>query len=253
MKKFAPFLISLAFHASVHAHEFTDVGSGRTLDAEINRATETDVWLKVAGRSISKVSRDRLSEKDQLVIGKWLADQLPSLKISPKFGRGLKPVKSEKAEKGFKPQKKKWESVQTFELGVEIGNYSPDMELEECEVTFFVIGRASADKGVCKVLSKRTQTVSVPPNDEKTLTFDRLENYFSDNKGYHGLSYVLYIKRARDGRQVHLSTTHSFLERKLDAIITREEGDITNSEFKEIVPVDGPEFESEVRVVVEEE
>ena len=219
------------------ARPFTNT-AGKTINAEIARATETDVWLRTSNGRTSKVPLSALSTDDQAFIKKWLMDALPNVKIEPKLARGLKEAKDHP----------KWESKQNFTLTVSFRNDSGDKDLEETEATLFLVGKASVDDKVFKILSRITKTISLPGNKSDTIEFPKIENYFSKNKGFHALSYVLEVKRVRDNKQLHLSSPNAYLKKRMSDIITRNQDDITDSTFLKVVPAEGSKFESEVKV-----
>ena len=222
----------------IQARPFTNT-AGKTIEAEITRATETDVWLRTTNGKVAKVPLSALSEKDQAFIKTWLKDALLNVKIEPKLARGLKKAKDTT----------KWASKQNFVLTVDFRNDSANLDLEDSEATLFLVGQSTADEKIYRILAKVTKSISLPSNGSDTLEFPRIESYYSDRKGFHAISYVLEVKRKRDDKQLHLSSPNAFLKKRMAEITARQANDSTDSTFVKIVEAEGSQFETQVDLI----
>ncbi len=201
---------------------------GRTVEAEVSKANDKDVWLRLSsGRSI-KISRAKLIDDDQKYITEWMSDQLPNIQVEPNL------VRTVNSKRGYFEKNYK----QTLSFSANIENFSADKELEECEVIYYFIGRSIKNKKNYKVLSRQVRNVSVPPNGEESVKFTDIVNHYENNRsygfgqrGHKGLDYVLHIKRKRDGRTVHLSSPSILLGKNKENIIMLSNGDVTGDDF----------------------
>ncbi|MGJ8697834.1 MAG: hypothetical protein ACSHYF_16065 [Verrucomicrobiaceae bacterium] len=225
-------LLAAAFPLCASPRVFTDT-KGRPLTAELVQVKNGVASLRLEGGKISKVSLNRLSAKDQEWIKTWVADQVPRMEIDVDFVRGTS-TDRDYFEK---------EATQTYEMSVELNNFSSTKDLEEAEVIYYLIGRSIKDRNLYKVLARQVATLSVPAKGKKTIRFKKIENIyrtdtaFSDDtfsQGHKGLGYVLHIRRKRDERLVHLGTGTASLDGHLDNIIRLGDSDITGPDFLKI-------------------
>ncbi len=217
---------AMLVHLSL-GHIFTDV-TGRTLEADISRADQTHVWLKLGNGRVSKVARHKLSEGDQKVIDTWLANAIPNLRIEPNFIR--------KAVSNKKYYSK--EIQQNFAFSVTFDNYSGDIGLDECDVVYYLIGRSCVNKDLYKVLSRQKKTISLLPNAKSVVTFKEIENHYHDDNsswrekfGHRALGYVLLVQRKQDKRIIHLSSPTILLEKYMKDIILLKNSEVTGEDF----------------------
>ncbi len=240
MNRFVTVFLLFVFASPLLLGEtFTNL-SGKSIEADISKADTSHVWLRLKNGKVSKVARDVLSEKDQGLIDEWINSAVPDIKVSPMLARGLKPAKEEK----------KWVKKQTFELKVNLSNYSSDLPLEETEVIFFLIGRAEVDKKICKVPAREVRKISLKANGSGEVIFSRFENFYSPGaKGFHALNYVLHLKRVRDGKVLHTSSPNGFLEVRKDDVVLLKANDITDATFRNEESPQGEQFTSKVKII----
>lgn len=207
-------------------HQFTN-SDGRTVDAELVKADSTKVWLRLKGGRILPVPLKSLVEEDQLYVNKWIADRLPDLQIKPDFDRG----RSNETKKDV--------TQQSFEMKVSLKNFSPEKDLEESEIIYYLIGRNLADSHKYQVMSRQVREITVPHGQTREVTFDKVHNRYRDEnlsgREYRGLGYVLQIRRKRDMRRVYLTSSTAILENGKEAIINLEEKDIVGDTFVKAV------------------
>lgn len=224
---------SLLLTARAELRTFTN-HEGKTIEAELIKADEATVVLRIKGGRLAKININTLSPADQAFIGHWIADKVPDVEITPDFDRGNSKNRSSSERNG---------NTQTFGFKVSIKNYSPGNTLEPCEIIYYLIGKSTSD-ATYKVLSRQIRETTVGPGETKLVRFESIQNQYADaaktyegedtNHGYKGLGYVLHVQRKRDKRLIHLSSPATNLESVKTSIITLAEGDVTLADFVKI-------------------
>ena len=95
--KLLPLLLAAAVllpASAAWSRPFTNA-AGKTLEAEIVRANANEVTLRMTNKRTATVKIASLSEIDQVYVRKWLANQVPPLRITPNMVR--------KTTKGSRP------------------------------------------------------------------------------------------------------------------------------------------------------
>ena len=78
--------MSFLASTSIKARPFTNA-EGKTLEAEIVRASATEVTLRMVNQRNATVKISSLSEIDQAYVRKWVISQIPSLRVTPNMVR----------------------------------------------------------------------------------------------------------------------------------------------------------------------
>lgn len=203
----------------VFAETFTDK-KGRKIEAELVKADESNIWVKLANRKTVKISRELLIKENQTTIDEWLKSAMPDIRVDLKLARGLK-----------KSDLTSWEKVQTVELSVDLENRDLSKGIEDAELTVYLVGRTEWDKSIFKVLKVQTENTEILKDDSTTVSFDKLKNYYSARRGFHALNYLVHIKRKSDDKTIYLGSDNSVLKKRASEIIKLSEGDVVKADY----------------------
>ncbi len=216
--------------SSAWSRPFTNT-AGKTLEAEIVRANATEVTLRMTNKRTATVKITTLSELDQAYVRKWLASQVPPLRITPNMVR--KTTKDSRS--GYASGGKSYQ--QTYELSVDFQNDDNAKGLEETSLKYFLVGRSVGKTRKHRILGVQEQNFGVPAGGEHTVTFRREVNAYSDSgSSYRGnykcIGYVLYATRRNDDREVYTYASTPQLEEALYSIIQLRERDVVDENFQ---------------------
>ena len=219
--RFATFFVALFLFTTAFAEKQTLTDKkGRKIEVEIEKANETDVWVKLANRKTVQIKRSLLIDDDQKVIDEWLKSALPQIKVDPKLARGLK-----------KSDLTSWQKVQSLELSIDLENKDLNIGIEDAQVTVYLVGRAEWNKTIFKVLKVQSEKVEISKDDTTTVNFDKLKNYYSATRGFHALKYVVHVQRESDKKLIYLGSDNSVLSKRGSEIIELSEGDVVKSDY----------------------
>ena len=94
-------LLGLAAIAStLSARPFTNT-EGKTIEAEIVRATPTTVTLRLENQRTATIKIEKLIDEHQEIVRQWLADMVPRLRITPKMVKSTNITQSAVGKKGL--------------------------------------------------------------------------------------------------------------------------------------------------------
>ncbi|MBB08264.1 MAG: hypothetical protein CMN03_08365 [Roseibacillus sp.] len=215
----------------VSARPFTNA-AGKTLEAEIVRATASEVTLKMTNERIATVKISSLSEGDQVYVRNWLADQIPPLRVSPNMVR--KTTKDSRASY-FSSSGKGYQ--QSYELSVDFQNDASAKGLEETTLRYFLVGRSLGKTRKHRILGVQEKDFELPPGGKHTVTFRREVNPYSESSSssygsYKGIGYILYATRKKDDREVYTYASTPQLEEALYSVIQLRERDVVDENFQ---------------------
>lgn len=237
-----PALLALCLLLAIpaNARTFTNT-AGKTIEAEIINATMTTVTLKLASGKKSNLKLSLLSEADQKHVKKWLAEKLPSVRVTPNFVRSNR---DEGSASDF------WDDdtqIQVLKMTVEIENFDKAKQIEGGEFSYILVGRDLRSRNQYKILAVQKADLDLLPNDSSELTFKTVKNVYEDSgyykRGAKCIGYVLYAKRKSDDREIYASASTPILERGIHSIINLKAGEMTDSNFIKIPPKGAPKSE----------
>ena len=238
MKLFTSLLVATTVLATPPAwsRPFTNT-AGKTIEAEIVRATATSVTLRLPNRRIATVEISSLQEADQAFVGKWLADQVPPLRITPNMVR-----KTTKDSRSSYSRSRSYQ--QSFELSVDVTNDDNAKGLEETTLKYFLVGRSLGKTKSYKILRVEEKDFQVGPGGRETVAFPRTahryydgsSNFFSYYGNYKCIGYVLYAFRKKDDREVYTHASTPQLEEALYSIVTLRQRDVVDENFQKAPP-----------------
>lgn len=231
--KLLPLLLAAAVLLSASAawsRPFTNA-AGKILEAEIVRATANEVTLRMTNKRTATVKIASLSEIDQVYVRKWLATQVPSLRITPNMVRKT----TKDSRPGYASSGKSYQ--QSYELSVDFQNDDNAKGLEETSLKYFLVGRSLGKTRKHRILGVQEQGFGVPAGGKHTVSFRREVNTYSDSdssyrSNYKCIGYVLYAARRKDDREVYTYASTPQLEEALYSIIQLRERDVVDENFQ---------------------
>lgn len=234
MKLLTPLLLASVILGPFPAwsRPFTNT-EGKTIEAEIVRATSTEVTLRLQNRRIATVGIASLQEADQAFVRRWLSDQVPPLRITPNMVR-----KTTKDSRSSYSRSRSYR--QSFELSVDFTNDDNAKGLEESTLKYFLVGRSLGKTKSYKILRAEEKDFQIVPGGRETVTFPKTEHryydgsssYYSYYGNYKCIGYVLYASRKKDDREVYTYASTPQLEEALYSIVTLRQRDVVDENFQ---------------------
>ena len=216
---------------SLDARPFTN-SEGKTLEAEIVRVSATEVTLRMANKRTATVKIASLSEIDQTYIRKWLAAQIPPLRVTPNM---VRKTTKESRRSFFSSSNRYYRQI--YDLGVDFQNNDNAKELEKSSLKYMLIGRSLSDPKKHKVLAVQTREFEVPAGGRHTVSFEKEQNIYSEESSYGSykcIGFVLYGARKKDNREVYTFGSTPQLEEALYSIIQLRERDVADENFQPV-------------------
>ncbi len=231
--KLLPLLLAAAvllLASAAWSRPFTNA-AGKTLQAEIVRASANEVTLRMKNSRTATVKISSLSEIDQVYVRKWLANQVPPLRVTPNMVRKTTKDSRSSYTSGGKSYQ------QSYELSVNFQNDDNAKGLEETSLKYFLVGRSLGKTRKHRIIGVQEQGFGVPAGGKHTVTFRREVNTYSDSaSSYRGnykcIGYVLYAARRKDDREVYTYASTPQLEEALYSIIQLRERDVVDENFQ---------------------
>ena len=143
--------------------------AGKSIEAEIVRATNTEVTLRLKNRRKATVPLNTLSKEDQDFVAAWLADEVPPLRFTPKM------VKSNRDHR-YSNSSSSSRQIQTYEMSVEVQNDQNALGLEESVMQFVLVGRSLRDSSSYKILMVQKVPFKVAPAGRAVIPFRKVVN-----------------------------------------------------------------------------
>ena len=214
---------------SVKARPFTNA-EGKTLEAEIVRASATEVTLRMVNQRTATVKISSLSDIDQAYVRKWVISQIPSLRVTPNMVRKT----TKESRKSFFSTSTKYYR-QSYELEVDFQNNDTSKSLETTSLKYMLIGQSVNDPEKHRVLSVQTEDMEVARGGKHTVIFEKEQNTYSETSSYGSykcIGFVLYGVRKKDDREVYRFASTPQLEEALYSIIQLNGRDIADKNFQ---------------------
>ena len=238
MKPLTPLLGAAILLAAspVWSRPFTNT-EGKTIEAEIVRATATEVTLRLRNRRSATIRIASLQEADQVYVRKWLADQVPPLRITPNM------VRKTTKDSGSRYYRSR-SYQQSFELSVDFTNDDNAKGLEETTLKYFLVGRSLGKTKNHRILRVEEKDFQVGAGGRETVTFPKAVHRYYDGSStfysYYGnykcIGYVLYASRKKDDREVYTYASTPQLEEALYSIVTLRQRDVVDENFQKPEP-----------------
>lgn len=222
-------LLALFLSSPAFSRTFTNQ-AGKSLEAEIVRATATTVTLRMNNTRTATIKIATLSEKDQEYVTEWLADQIPRLRFDPKMVRSSKKSKSSSYYSSYSS------TVQNIAFSVEVKNEDNAKGLEETTMKYYLIGRHTGKPNVYKILLVQSEDFTVPAAGSHTVRFRKAINtYYSGSRTYGNnykcVGYAVYAERKSDQREVYTFGSMPQIKDAIYSITTLKQGDVTDDKF----------------------
>lgn len=228
-KNFLTTLLLLAGMAAVLEGRIFTNTAGKTLEAEIVRATSKTVTLRLQNKRTTTIKLDTLSAADQEHVAAWLADRVPRLRFDPNV------IRSNKAERDSDFFSSSY-NHQGFEMTVNVTNDENAKGLEESTMKFILVGRSQTDRDKYKILSVQEENFSVLPAGRTAVLFRKVINKYYDSgyskSGFKCIGYVLYATRKKDKREVWSHASTQQLKEVIPSLVTLKMGTITDKFFQ---------------------
>ncbi len=215
----------------IEARPFTNT-EGKTLHAEIVRASASEVTLRMVNQRTATVKISSLSEIDQTYIRKWLAAQIPPLRVTPNMVRKT----TKESRKSFFSSSNRYYR-QHYDLDVDFQNDDNVKGLEATSLKYILIGRSVNDPKKHKVLGVQIKEFEVPAGGKQNVRFEKEQNTYSEASSYGSykcIGFVLYGTREKDDREVYTFASTPQLEEALYSIIQLRERDVTDENFQSL-------------------
>ena len=167
---FSPLLLAamiVLLSPSSEARPFTNA-EGKTLEADIVRASDTEVTLRMVNQRTATVKISSLSEIDQAYVRKWIISQIPSLRVTPNMVRKT----TKESRKSFFSTSTKYYR-QSYELEVDFQNNDTSKSLETTSLKYMLIGQSVNDPEKHRVLSVQTEDMEVARGGKHTVIFEK--------------------------------------------------------------------------------
>ena len=229
---FSPLLLAamiVLLSPSIEARPFTNA-EGKTLEADIVRASDTEVTLRMVNQRTATVKISSLSEIDQAYVRKWIISQIPSLRVTPNMVRKT----TKESRKSFFSTSTKYYR-QSYELEVDFQNNDTSKSLETTSLKYMLIGQSVNDPEKHRVLSVQTEDMEVARGGKHTVIFEKEQNTYSETSSYGSykcIGFVLYGVRKKDDREVYRFASTPQLEEALYSIIQLNERDMADKNFQ---------------------
>ena len=136
---------------SIEARPFTNA-EGKTLEAEIVRASATEVTLRMVNQRTATVKISSLSEIDQAYVRKWVISQIPSLRVTPNMVRKT----TKESRKSFFSTSTRYYR-QNYELEVDFQNNDNTKELDTTSLKYMLIGQSVNDPEKHRILGVQNE------------------------------------------------------------------------------------------------
>lgn len=223
-------LALLVLGPALTARTFTNT-EGRSIEAEIARATATTVTLRLANRRTTAIPLETLSEADRTFVAEWLATRIPSLRFTPNITRSNK-----RSSPGSSRRK------QSYEMNVDVRNAETTKGLEASVMSWVLVGRSLRDNSQYKILAAQEVEFTVPVSGRANIPFRKVISEYYDSStssyrsGYKCIGYVLHAKRKSDQRTVYSHASTNLLKEHLEAIILLKSGQLTTEFFVPLNP-----------------
>ena len=234
----AGLLLGVFLAAAASARTFTSL-KGVSIQAEIASATATSVTLREPSGNKVTVALDQLVAADRNFVQLWLAENVPELRVTPRFVRSTRTPRGDAS--GTHNYDAGGKQAQVLNMSVELESWDTDTGLEDGELIYTLVGRSMEHRSRYKILAVQTSEFSVPPSGRTKVEFKTVENYFEDSKnrarGARCVGYVLYAKRRSDNREVYSTASSALLQKAIHAIVGLQPGEETDDEF---VPIPDP-------------
>ena len=219
----------IATGGTIEGRVFTNT-EGKSLEAEIVRASTTKVTLRLKNKRTSTIPLTKLSEEDRKFVAAWLADKVPHLRFKPNLVRSNR----DERDSGYYSS----DQIQTFEMTVDYSNDENTKGLEESLMKFILVGRSMRDKNQYKILSVQNETFTVAPSGRGTIPFRKVINRYYDGSysksGYKCTGYIVHAERKRDKREVFSYASTKPLEELLHTVLKLKTGDVTDKFFRKV-------------------
>jgi len=174
---------------------------GKTIEAEIARATATTVTLRLRNERTATIPLSTLSKPDQAYVKEWLADRVPRLRFDPRVKRSNKDADYTSSYSG-RTYRTYSRQMQTYETSVEVRCEETAKGLDESTMTYLLIGRSLSNANQYKILTVQTEDFSIEPGGTAVVPFRTVVNYYYDSNysrsGYKCVGYVFFAHRNRE-------------------------------------------------------
>lgn len=228
MRCLSLFFALVALSATATARPFTNT-AGKTVEAEIVRATADQVTLRLKSKRTATIKISTLSDADQGYVRKWLAGQVPPLRVTPNMVRKTT-TDSSYYSKNYQ---------QNLELSVEFKNQDNAKGLEESTIKYFLIGRSLGKTLNYKVLLVQERDFEIEPGGKHTVRFRKAVNKYYDGSSYSSyygnykcIGYVLFTTRKKDQREVYSYASTLQLEEAIYSIVGLKTRDVVDENFQ---------------------
>ena len=214
---------------SIEARPFTNT-EGKTLEAEIVRASATEVTLRMVNQRTATVKISSLSEIDQAYVRKWVISQIPSLRVTPNMVRKT----TKESRKSFFSTSTKYYR-QNYELEVDFQNNDNTKGLDTTSLKYMLIGQSVNDPEKHRILGVQTEDLEVAAGGKHTVVFEKEQNTYSEASSYGSykcIGFVLYGVRKKDNREVYRYASTPQLEEALYSIIQLGEREMADQNFQ---------------------
>lgn len=213
------------------ARTFTNT-EGKTIEAEIVRATAKSVTLLLPNRRSTTIPLTTLSEEDRTHVAEWLAARIPSLRFTPNLKRSNKNKRL-----GSSSTRSSYQQVQTYEMSVDVRNEENTKGLEDSVMKYVLVGRSLTDNNRFKILAVQEGDFSVPVSGRTHIPFRTVVNEYYDSSisnsrsGFKCIGYILHAERKGDKREVYSHGSTNQLKEHIHAIVKLRAGDLTDGTF----------------------